>query len=503
MKKLFWSAYVVSLIILSGEVQSQTESVDDFLGLETEVLPELKGEQQFTSPGLHEKESWNVEPEKVVIDLPEPNKGQDYSIIPWKELDPIEWLSIDKWIVERAVKDEIPDWKIRLRQADHKELVGKVLKCSGKCHVYRGINRAGVQHLSHVREGDEFTTDEDSVAWVYLMDGSLLRVSPETSVNIQEINVSKSQIFLLTRLNHGHVFWHPRSTKEMPLVDAPETDTVSIPLLVREANEEFFERALYKSQDDQGHLSEVMTLNDQAVRLQFESINDYRKKQNALLQVPTRMMMVSPNATLISDNSSFDFVYLFGGQSFFKNRSHDKSGLTLNLRGYTSFDSKTISDASWYQVESNGRNYQEVGDVPATLQILELLTKRIRTIELAREIWLKKFTEPMLSAVENAQILARDYGYRVWGEDLEKREKFLLEYTRRVETTNLRSLENLLTKVEGKGEKIRTELREDLYRESLNDYLLGLKSRYDNKKMKVREMNDLQYYVWILRNGKL
>jgi predicted metalloprotease len=77
-----------------------------------------------------------------------------------------------------------------------------------------------------------------------------------------------------------------------------------------------------------------------------------------------------------------------------------------------------------------------------------------------------------------------------------------VEYTRRVETTNLRSLENLLTKLEDKGEKVRRDLSEDHYRSSLNHYLLGLKSRYDNKKMRVREMNDLQYYVWILRNGK-
>jgi hypothetical protein len=49
---------------------------------------------------------------------------------------------------------------------------------------------------------------------------------------------------------------------------------------------------------------------------------------------------------------------------------------------------------------------------------------------------------------------------------------------------------------------VKKELSEDNYRASLNHYLLGLKSRYDGKKMRVREMNDLQYYVWILKNGK-
>lgn len=503
MKKLIWSAYVVSLIILGGDLRAQTESIDDFLGLESEILPELKGKQQFTAPDFHEKESWNVDAGKVAVDLPEPNKGQNHSIIPWSTMDPIEWLSINNWLVERSVKDKIPDWKVRLRQADHKELIGKILNCSGSCYVYRGINRAKVQHLSRIQEGDELTTSENSVAWVYLMDGSLMRVSPEASVSFQEINVSKGEIFFLTRLNHGHVYWHPRSNKELPLNEAPETDTMSIPLLVREANQEFFERSFFNSQNDRGHLTEVMTLEEKAIKEQFKTINEYRNNNNPLMLIPTRMMIVSPNATLVSLDSSLDMLYFFGNKSFFKKRYDNQPELELHLRGYSAFETKPITNTNWHEVEANGRVYRLLEDVPGNLQVLELLTRRIRTLELAREIWIQKYTLPMLASIENARNIARDFGYRVWDDDLEKRFNFLVEYTRRIETTNLRSLENLLTKVEGKGEVIRKSLNEDLYRASLNDYLLGLKSRYDNKKMRVREMNDLQYYVWILKNGKL
>jgi hypothetical protein len=56
--------------------------------------------------------------------------------------------------------------------------------------------------------------------------------------------------------------------------------------------------------------------------------------------------------------------------------------------------------------------------------------------------------------------------------------------------------------MEESGKKINSDISEEHYRKSLNHYLLSLKSRYDNKKMRVREMSDVQYYVWILRNGK-
>ncbi|WP_408097063.1 hypothetical protein ACJVC5_18675 [Peredibacter sp. HCB2-198] len=502
MKKLFWSAFAMSLILSSTGVWSQGEPVDEFLGLENEILPELKGEQRFTSPGLHQKEDWKVEPQKVEADVSEPAKGQGYSIIPWSTQDPEEWMDITKWVIEREVKDVTPDWKLRVRQAEHKELVGKILQCKGSCSVFRGSNSAKVQHLSRLLEGDELNTDKDSVAWVYMMDGTLMRLGPGTSVSIQEINFGKGEIFILTRLNRGHIYWNPRAKGEIPTEFSPETDSLSLPLLVREANQEFFEREIYKSQNDNQHLAEIMELDDNAIKAQMKSLNEL-KAQNGDISLQTRFMVVAPNSTLVTKNVNFDFTYQPGGKAYFKKRKTvEGEEFSLHLRGYSLTQPVPISEEDWHEVEVNGRSFQAMKDAPGTLQILELLTKRIKSIELAREIWVKSFTLPIMSAVNEPEKLAIDHGYTRWGDELERRFQFLVEYTRRIETTNLRSLENLLTKLENNGEKVERDLTENQYRVSLNHYLLGLKSRYDHKKMRVREMNDLHYYVWILRNGK-
>ena len=501
MKKLFYSTFAMSLILIGMNCPAQTESVDDFLGLETEILPELSGEQRFTTTEYHEQKSWKVEPKQVILDVPEPVKGQKHSIVPWSSLDPVEWLSVEKWIIERRIKDKIPDWKMRLRETDHKELVGKVLRCVGKCYVYRGIEKADVQHLSQLKEGDEIITDKNSMAWVFMIDGSLMRMSPETSVSIQEINLSPKEIFLLSRLNQGHIFWHPRFKKELPLTEAPETDTLGLPLLVREANQEYFERAIFKAQTDSQRLQEVIDLNDGAILNQFKKLNELIVQNNEARIPPTRFMLVSPNSTLVSIDDSFDMIYLPGNKSFFKKR-FSRGEFTVFLRGYLTTEGTEIKTESWHEVEPKGRAFSALEDVPAPLQILELLTRRIKTIELAREIWVSKYAVPVMTALGDAEKLAISYGYNVWGEELQKRFGFLLEYTRRIETTNLQAIDNLLAKLEGKNEGLVRDLSEDLYRASLNNYLLGLKSRYDSKKMRVREFNDLQYYVWILRNGK-
>lgn len=503
MKKLFWSAFALSLILCSGPSEAQIEGVDDFLGLESEILPDLSGEQKFTSENFHESAQWQVKSSQAIKDVSVPNKGQKFSIIPWSTLDPTDWLSINTWLMERDLKDKNPDWKLRLRDAEHQELAGKVLQCKGICSVYRGGNKADVQHLSRILEGDEITTEKDSVAWIYFMDGSLMRLSPESSLSINEFNVAKNENLILLRLNQGHLYWHPRSKEELAVDLAPETDAYSLPLMIREANLPYFERMIFAAQKDEEHLSEMMDLDEKAVKNQVAELNKRKLENNPHMGRPTKVMVVAPNATVVSSGASFDYVYLPGAKSFFKKRTFQLGEeFSLHLRGYSATNVNTISETEWYEVEANGRSFSQMLEIPGHLQVTELLTKRIKTIELAREIWVQEFSVPLAKAIATPELLARDFGYRLWAEDLAKRLSFLVEYTRRIETTNLRSLENLLTKVEASGENVRKDLSEDHYRASLNHYLLGLKSRYDSKQMRVREMSDLQYYVWILRNGK-
>ena len=483
-----------------SEVSDKKSVSDEFLGLESEVLPELKGSQRFTPPGMHESAELNVQEAAVEIDK-EPLKGQNFSLIPWASLDPEKWMDIDLWLKERDQKDKTPDWKMRLRDQRQMELVGKVLQCKGTCHVFRGTAAAQVQHLSRIVEGDEFRTGDDSQAWVYLMDGTLVRVSPNTSVSFQEINWSREETFYLVRLNQGHLFWHPRDTSEFVMDTSPETDAINIPLLVREANQQWFERQHFVKGSDENRLGVIHTLDDAPIRDQINRINELRKKNAAYR---SSVMLVMPNSTLISSKASFDALHLVGGKSYFK-KQHSQEGhlFSLQMRGYSDTSTHPLEDQAWYEAEPNGRSFSKLTDSRGELQILELITKRIKTIELAREIWLEKYTLPVLAALNDNKRLAIDHGYVLWGPEQGDRFAYLFEYTRRIETTNLRSIDNLIAKFEERGEKFRGELSDDQYRAALNHYLMGLKSRYMAKNFQIREMNDLQYYVWILRQGRL
>lgn len=502
MKKLLLSAFAVSLILASSMGMAQTATDEDLLAKEL-VLPELVGKQRFTTESLHKNEEWKVKADTVAKDVSEPVKGQSYSMIPWSTLDPIDYLNVTTWLIERKHKDETADWKIRLRSVEHKELVAKVLQCKGECSVFRGVNKASVQHLSRILEGDELRVEKNSVAWIYMMDGSLMRVSSESAVSFQEINFKNNEVFALVRLNQGHVFWHPREKSAFEINTLAETDSLSLPLMIRESNQAFFERKIFQKQTDSEHLTEILDLDELSAKDQISKLNEMRKENDPKMTSSTKVMIVSPNSTLVARETSFDFVFVPGEKSYFKKRTTRLGEeFSLYLRGYSDTEVKNISEMSWHEVSVNGRAVEPMANVPGHLQVLELLTKRIKTIELAREFWVRDFSAPVFEHVNQAEVLGRKYGYYLWGDDYEKRINFLAEYTRRIETTNLRSLENLLVKLETNGEKPRKELSLDMYQASLNHYLLGLKSRYDSKKMQVREMNDLQYYIWILKDGK-
>ena len=115
-------------------------------------------------------------------------KGQERSLVQWRDLDPKIWLDYKAWEVERAYRDQNPQWRIELRDILLSELVGKVVSCIGTCKIYRGKVFVNASYRSKIYEGDEIQTTEDSYAWVFLMDGTLVRIAPKSSISFKEIN---------------------------------------------------------------------------------------------------------------------------------------------------------------------------------------------------------------------------------------------------------------------------------------------------------------------------
>lgn len=445
--------------------------------------------------------------EKTDYDIPT-LRGRSRSLLKWN--DPNEALDIRRWITERDLRDLEPGWKVRQRLAANPERMGKVISCIGDCRVYRGVYPTRARWLTRIEEGDEIHTGVNSYLWIALIDGALVRVAPESSMSFLEVNVAAEEVFFQARLNQGYVHWQPRTGRAQKPMTAPETDPLFLPLMDTTVNLEWFQRAVYQGQADKEQISFTTSPLLLGYEQQQQALNALTETNNSFAKRSHRYLLVSPNGSILAKNIAVTYFYGVTQKGYFKLNSRDEEEVgerkvpwsaEFLYRGYANDKVETLSMENWFTVAPDGRSMNVMGEVPSDLAVSELMTKRIPTFMLVRERWLAS-AKPFWDDAGKADQLALNWGYRLWGSELEGRLAFLKEHTRRLETTSLRSLEKLVqeTRVEGDSELGLFDGR--YFSRSLDHYYLSFKRRHNHSKESVRDMSFLHYYGWMLRNAR-
>jgi hypothetical protein len=440
-------------------------------------------------------------------------KGVKKNLIEWDRLKPDSWLSLDHWKKSRVRKDQEPEWKLNLTERNLKERVGRFLECVGDCRIYRGEGFSTSQYNSSVRELDEIITLPDSYAWIAMVDGTLVRVSPNTSLSFKEINIGSKENFVHLRINSGNILVLNRETFKYKEKNLRETDKLFLPLSFNEANPEESKITL-----DESDLSNFIA-DDTKVLKHYKDLNQKITSNNEFIKKkPTYTFVVMPNGTVYGKNLQAEFVVLLGGKSYVKRRSYLEQKFVLNddsvespvdffYRGFENKEKFTLEPSVWYQVDAKGRNITPHED-PLKFQIGEYLTSSIPSILLARELLLEKFGEFLFLENPSRKDLAEKSGYRLWGQidepgdDLNLRLKFLFEYTRRIETTNLVVAQQFRRKASDRGELTKSMVYDQsFYRKALEDYIVSRGS--DIIVDTDREvLNSTRKPFWKIINGK-
>lgn len=411
-------------------------------------------------------------------------QGKDWSLIEWNKLDPVDWTSTRQWKKQLKIKEKTPHWEDWKRSLAHNEVLGRVLMCVGTCRLYRKHGFINVQHRSVIREGDEIKTFSDSYLWVYLLDGTMVRLSPDSSVSFREFNVTPDFFFFYTRLNEGNILWLGRNTHTLPQESLFETDRVFYPVRPIDAN----------VIGDKVSPYEVL-----AKRIQ-ENLQKGSKR-------PTKVFFVIPNGTLEGENISFESYYLVGKKGYFKVRDFfgENKKLRVHLRGYLNREVVEVGDHRWYYLGNDGREVDILEDVPRFFLTNEILTKRIPTLLVAREIFWEKYSKFLFTKDFKAKILAQQFGQRLWNEkdkeEMKKRVQFLVEFTRRVETTQLGNVKKLL---ENSHLISRFKMGTHYFSFALQKYLKDL-TRDDDLQLMFQKNNRLwkyRHYRKLLSSGK-
>ena len=386
---------------------------------------------------------------------------ENASLIDWKEVEEKDFLDFQRWKIERQLKDENPLWKQNLQETRLTEKAGFVIDCVGECRNYRGLGYAKVRYLSTIMEGDEIFTMKDSYLWIYLLDGTLVRMSPESSITLKEINRGKTENMIYARLNTGNILWWSRAQNHFISKDHKETDSLFLPLDMYEAN---MQTRRFKVDED--NLYAYLQADTNKAK-KYTRLNKLIDESNAMGSFPTRSFLTFPNGSVYGKNMVAEFVVLNGGNTYFKSRTIEQQGLegeapeselVFFYRGFNNTSEDLIENGKWYRVGTKGRTLNPETEMRFSMG--EFLTTNIPTILTARELMYQKYSGFMHDSTLTDLQLASGKGYRLWGDfnqsdsDLSQRVRFLKEYTRRMETTNLLVTERFNRKLRENGEEV-------------------------------------------------
>lgn len=409
--------------------------------------------------------------------------GLDHSLIPWKKLDPKKWMDLSEWKRERALKDKHPKWMVALKTRNLVEIMGRVLDCVGICRSYRGDSFANIQYKSAVKEGDEITTEKNSYLWIFLMDGTLVRLSPESSISFKEINISNDRFFFNVRVNQGNVLWLSRILAPIKESSERETDSLFLPLRLFEAN--YIESLKEPNEDD---LYKFL-VGSRSIERQYKYLNKLIKDNNEFIKNrKSQTFLVMPNGSILGENLQLELVVLSRGKSYFKNRNFtfynsditDISQVsTFYYRGHINRDTFDLGVDTWYEVDEEGKNIIPYEMNDPNFSFGEYLTKRIPTIMVAREMMIQKYSQKLFDKTINEKELAEN-NYRLWdGRDkvvdneMDKRFEFLREFTRREETTTLRVSKRFQEIMAERGEVMgASPYSEDYYNKAVTHFIM-------------------------------
>jgi hypothetical protein len=399
-------------------------------------------------------------------------KDPHQSSTKWGEVNFKTFLSFTDWKNISDERDQVPEWETIVRERNNREVVGHFFQCVGLCRIDRGQSFFNPNFRTAIYEGDEIQTIGESYAWIFLMDGTIVRLSPESSINFNELNIGVKENFLNVRVNTGNILWLSRNESLFDELNARETDVLFNPLALYEA-QPIPDRKPYREDD----LIELVS-KKQTILNQYKTLNGLIEKNNKFTRAkPTYAFIVMPNVTVMGYNPSVEIVSLLGGKTFLKKRSPNILGLkkdavdkeeevVIAMRGFENIDLTPIESDKWLEVDEKGRSLVQATENLYWLTMGEFITKRIPSLLVARELLLAQYSEFVFREKYDPTILATQNGYRLWGSikaaavekkaDLELRLDFLKEYFRRIETTNLLVSSHFSERLKERGETIKS-----------------------------------------------
>lgn len=310
----------------------------------------------------------------------------------WKKIDLKSWFSFHEWRKTFHERAEDIYFKTKFIASSKKERLGFVISCVGLCELFRGEKKNYAHKLTEIKEGDEIITQKNSYLYLFILDGTLVRLAPNTSLSLNDIDISPTRFFIHARLNNGFMQWIARSEDNIPQDSLHDTDQLfskTIPIIKN--RQSFYDP-------------------DSQLRNRIDELNRRVDENNEFTHFKkTTVLIRTPVANIMGKNGNFSIFSILGYETFIKSDIETK----LTLRKRKSPPKINLEKNEWYKVDRYGKKVKKNSSLNATFGMAELMTKRPFTMFLKREKWLKKYSQELFDPTTP---LERIYhlGYQMW-----------------------------------------------------------------------------------------
>ena len=373
-------------------------------------------------------------------------RGEKNSAIDWTGKQGEELLDYKKWKEKVLGQEKDENYVILSRAKENREIMARVISCIGTCMAQREAKDYRLQQKSRLVEGDEVYTEKDSYLWLALASGEILRLAPETSLFLREINFIDSEIFYFLRINQGFVKMAARVGGPDEFANAKFSDPLALPLYPEQSN---------PSEQDKKYLEGFREL--------VKTNNLWREK------LRTQFLVSLPNVILKVENSSFDIFTNTLSKSYIK-LMRESSASKANYYLLDQGKEEAINFDTWQEVSFDGQSIAALKEFKQAIYYGEIFFKSIIPLRFSSEMLMRLNLAPAYEQKISGKNIALEHGIFRWDlvlskEKYEQRKVELLKWALFLEKGNRDK--SILTLTE-KGKEIeRPALKDDVHLRAL------------------------------------
>ena len=285
---------------------------------------------------------------------------------------PKEQLSLKKWLERQRIIESGSGLIVKENLKVKKPILGKVIKCVSECMIFRGEFQIGVKAGNLIFQGDTLETVKDGRLWVYLVDGTVARLSSNTSISFSEFKFNEENMLFFIRHNYGEAYVLMRDFEKLPAQSGQESDLSFLPILSS--------RDMLKVFKADGY--DLTSLRHRISRRKYNGVKSNYSHHIFFRgqKISSNILWVTPKGDYLAKEGEFHFIVGdLGSVRFWINTDNPK----VQLRGLKEND-QDVERKSWYVFGENGESIEKDKEGKEVGWPMRLMTKNISSILIRR-----------------------------------------------------------------------------------------------------------------------